>query len=72
MTAATNNYTIKIFNRISDKGLDLFDRDRYAIVDSAEAPDAYMLRSQKLHGETLPASLLAMARAGAGVNNIPV
>lgn len=65
-------YKVQTFNRISDKGLGLFDADRYAVGEVVESPDAYMLRSQKLHGEPLPNSLIAMARAGAGVNNIPV
>lgn len=67
-----NSFKIKTFNRISDKGIGLFPAGRYTVGEDVSEPDAYMLRSQKLHGEPLPASLLAMARAGAGVNNIPV
>lgn len=67
-----NPFKITTFNRISDKGLSLLSTDRYVLDDTTDHPDAYLLRSQKLHGEPLPASLLAMARAGAGVNNIPV
>ncbi len=65
-------FNVRTYNRISNKGLDLLGADRYTVSEGLEAPDAYMLRSQKLHGEPLPDSLLAMARAGAGVNNIPV
>jgi D-3-phosphoglycerate dehydrogenase len=65
-------FTIRKYNRISDKGLGLLDADRYRVGEDLDTPDAYLLRSQKLHGEPLPGSLLAMARAGAGVNNIPV
>ncbi len=65
-------FNITTFNRISDRGLDLFKADRYSLGEAGGNPDAYLLRSQKLHGEPLPASLLAIARAGAGVNNIPV
>ncbi len=65
-------YKVRTYNRISDKGLGLFKPDRYNVAEALESPDAFILRSQKLHEEPLPDSLLAMARAGAGVNNIPV
>ena len=69
---ATDKYKIRTYNRISDKGLSLLAPERFAVADDMESPDAFILRSQKLHGEVLPEGLLAMARAGAGVNNIPV
>lgn len=65
-------YQVKTYNKISDKGLSLFPKDRYQVSDAAESPDAILLRSQKLHGEALPDSVMAVARAGAGVNNVPV
>ncbi len=65
-------FKVRTYNQISDKGLGLFGADAYTVGEGLEAPDAFMLRSQKLHGEPLPDSLLAIARAGAGVNNIPV
>lgn len=65
-------YKIRTYNRISDKGLNLLAPERFQVADDMESPHAFMLRSQKLHGEPLPEGLLAMARAGAGVNNIPV
>lgn len=65
-------YKVKTYNRIAPTGLELFDPERYQVAEDHESPDAYILRSQKLHQEPLPDSLLAMARAGAGVNNIPV
>jgi D-3-phosphoglycerate dehydrogenase len=65
-------FNIRTYNRISEKGLGLFDADHYRVEEGLDSPDAFVLRSQKLHGEPLPESLLAMARAGAGVNNIPV
>ena len=65
-------FKIRTYNRISDKGLGLLEEAGYDVGEGLDHPDAYMLRSQKLHGEPLPDSLLAMARAGAGVNNIPV
>lgn len=65
-------YKIKTYNKISVKGLDRFGRDRYEVASDINAPDAYILRSHKLHDEALPDSVKAVARAGAGVNNVPV
>jgi D-3-phosphoglycerate dehydrogenase len=65
-------YRIKTYNVISDRGLGRFPMDRYEVGPDVQTPDAYILRSHKLHGEPVPDSILAVARAGAGVNNIPV
>ncbi len=65
-------FTIQTFNKISAKGLDRFPRDTYAVTSDAPAPDAILVRSHDLLDLDLPASLKAIARAGAGVNNIPV
>lgn len=65
-------YKVRTYNKISEKGLGLFDAGRYSVAEGLDDPDAFMLRSQKLHDEPLPDDLLAIARAGAGVNNIPV
>ncbi|HNO43556.1 MAG TPA: 3-phosphoglycerate dehydrogenase, partial [Ottowia sp.] len=65
-------FRIKTYNAISVKGLERFGRERYEVGHDIAHPDAVLLRSHKLHGEALPPSLLAVARAGAGVNNIPV
>ena len=65
-------YKVRTYNQISSKGLDRFPRDSYEIASEFAQPDAFMLRSHKLHGEEIPNSLVAVARAGAGVNNIPV
>ena len=65
-------FKIRTYNAISSKGLDRFPRDQYEIASEFNEPDAYILRSQKLHGEPVPASVVAVARAGAGTNNIPV
>jgi D-3-phosphoglycerate dehydrogenase / 2-oxoglutarate reductase len=65
-------FKIKTYNAISHKGLDRFAAERYAVSGEQAAPDAYILRSHKLHGEALPASVKAVARAGAGTNNVPV
>jgi len=65
-------YRIRTYNQISNIGLSRFPRDRYEISPDVESPDAFILRSQKLHDVPVPDSLLAVARAGAGVNNVPV
>ena len=65
-------YKIRTYNAISAKGLNRFPQDRYQIGSDIADPEGYILRSQKLHDEQVPESLLAVARAGAGVNNIPV
>ena len=65
-------YRIRTYNSISSKGLDRFDASVYALSADMEDPHAWILRSQKLHDEPVPESLLAVARAGAGYNNIPV
>ena len=65
-------FNIKTYNAISPKGLERFAPGRYQVGPEIAAPEAVLLRSHKLHGEAIPESLLAVARAGAGVNNIPV
>ena len=65
-------YKIKTYNQISVKGLNRFSREKYEVASDIGHPDAYILRSHKLHGEPLPESVKAVARAGAGVNNVPV
>ena len=65
---------IKLMNKIAAVGTDIFDRAEYTV--DAELPlesaDALMVRSAALHDVELPARVLAIARCGAGVNNIPV
>ena len=63
---------IKTYNKIASVGTDLFDKAVYEITDSAEAPVGAIVRSAALHDEKFADSLLAIARAGAGTNNIPV
>lgn len=65
-------FQIKTYNSISDKGLSRFPGDRYEVGPDSTNPDAYVIRSQKLHDEEIPSSVVAIARAGAGVNNVPV
>jgi D-3-phosphoglycerate dehydrogenase len=59
-------------NQISLKGLERLPRDCYEIASEFSLPDAILLRSYKLQEKDIPDSVLAIARAGAGVNNIPV
>jgi D-3-phosphoglycerate dehydrogenase len=65
-------YKIRTYNQISDIGLSRFPMENYEVGPDLPEPDAFILRSQKLHGEPVPDSVLAVARAGAGVNNIPI
>ncbi len=64
-------YKIQTLNKISKKGLSVLD-ENYTCADEIENPDGIILRSFKMHDMELPASLRAVARAGAGVNNIPI
>lgn len=65
-------FTIQTLNKISAKGLELFSREHYEIATEISNPDAIILRSFNMHDMELPPKLKAIARAGAGVNNIPV
>lgn len=65
-------YNIKTLNKISNVGLSKFDKSKYAYGDNVANPDAIMVRSASMHDMEMPSSLLAIARAGAGTNNIPV
>jgi len=65
-------YKVQTYNAISDKGLSRFPADSYEVGSELDAADAYILRSHKLHDQEVPSSLVAVARAGAGTNNVPV
>ncbi|MEJ2344419.1 MAG: phosphoglycerate dehydrogenase [Gammaproteobacteria bacterium] len=65
-------YKILTLNNISVLGLERFPRDKYEIASEIPHPDAVLLRSFNMHEMEIPASLKAVGRAGAGVNNIPV
>jgi D-3-phosphoglycerate dehydrogenase len=65
-------YKIQNLNKIDEKGLQLFPADQYEINSEFTDPDGIILRSYKMHDMELPSSLKAVARAGAGVNNIPI
>lgn len=61
-----------MLNKIASTGLDLFPHDDYEIASSLVSPDAILVRSCDMHGMEFSSTLKAVARAGAGVNNIPV
>ena len=63
---------IKTFNAIAEKGLNILQEKRFEVSDGLSDPDAIILRSHKLKKEDFGNNLKAIARAGAGVNNIPV
>jgi len=64
-------YSVKILNKISAKGTDLFGK-KYSIGDSVEKPEAILVRSAQVDTDSFSEDLLAVARAGAGVNNITI
>jgi len=64
-------YTIQTLDKVAKSGLSLFG-DNYAITDALDNADAILVRSSKMHDLALPKSVKAIARAGAGVNNIPI
>lgn len=63
---------IKLFNKIAAAGIAQFDNTKYSFSEDYEDYDAIMVRSAKLHDTPFPPSLKCIARAGAGVNNIPL
>lgn len=65
-------YQVKLFNKISKVGLERLDPEKYTCSEDAEQYDAVLVRSAKLHDTQFPQSLKCIARAGAGVNNIPL
>ena len=65
-------YTVKCFNTIDPAAQKLLGNNQYRLVDQATDYQAALVRSADLHGEVFSNQLLAIARAGAGVNNIPI
>ena len=65
-------HRIKTYNALSSKGLKRFDPEWFEIGEGVDHPNAILLRSHKLQEAEIPNSVAAIARAGAGVNNIPV
>ena len=64
-------YNVKLYNKISKVGLDDLDPAKYTCAEDFEDYDAVLVRSAKLHDVEFPKNLKCIARAGAGVNNIP-
>ena len=65
-------YRIKTLNKISASGLDRLDKNRFQVGTEVENEDGILVRSAKMHDYQFPAELRAIARAGAGTNNIPI
>ncbi len=65
-------FNIQMLNKISSVGTDNFDKAKYNVALEVENPDAIMVRSASMHEMEFGDKLLAIARAGAGVNNIPI
>lgn len=63
---------ILLLNKIAKVGIDKLDTAKYNIGENVDAPEGILVRSASMHDMAVPASLLAVARAGAGVNNIPI
>jgi D-3-phosphoglycerate dehydrogenase len=72
MAKAVRKFEVLVLNQIAQHGLKRFAPERYALVKEAKAPDVVLVRSHELHGMDFGANLKAVARAGAGTNNIPV
>jgi D-3-phosphoglycerate dehydrogenase len=66
------SFKIQTLNNISIKGLRVLPPERYEVASDVAQPDAILVRSHKMHGTKVPASVQAVGRAGAGFNNIPV
>lgn len=64
-------FDVKTYNVIAQEGIDVFPKDSYT-VNQTEKPDALLIRSQDMHKTAFGTNVLAIARAGAGVNNIPL
>ncbi len=65
-------FKIQTLNKIDSEGLKLFSSEKYEIAGDMANPDAIVVRSAAMHDMEMPSSLKAIARAGAGVNNIPI
>ena len=70
--AEHERFQVLVLNQISANGLKQLPADRYTVGKDVAEPDAVLVRSADLHATRLPGSVLAIGRAGAGTNNIPV
>src|SRR5690606_22915803 len=66
------SFKIQTLNNISVRGLERLPRERYEIASEIGHPDAILVRSHPMHGMEIPDTVVAIGRAGAGVNNSPV
>ena len=65
-------FRVQTLNQIAEKGLQVLSGEHYEVGERMDHPDGILLRSYSLHQEEFSKDLKAIARAGAGVNNIPV
>lgn len=65
-------FNILTYNKIAKQGLNAFDSNKYKVKSKLDNPEAIFLRSYNLNGQPIPESVLCIARAGAGINNIPL
>ena len=65
-------YKIQTLNKIASCGLNVFDRDNYEVASDMNNPDAYLVRSADMHEMKISDTVKAVAREGAGTNNIPI
>lgn len=65
-------FKVQTLNNISARGLERLPRERYEVASALIEPHAILVRSARMHEMEIPASVLAVGRAGAGVNNVPV
>ena len=65
-------YEILVLNQISQVGLKRFPAETYSVAKESARPDAILVRSADMHAMSIPGSVRAIGRAGAGTNNIPV
>lgn len=72
ITVDSKTKTIKTLNSIAENGMKVFDTDGYSIDNESDNPDGIIVRSYKMHDMEFGNNLKAIARAGAGVNNIPI
>ena len=72
MVESNSRFRIQTLNNISVRGLERLPRERFEVASELARPDAILVRSADMHKLTLPDSVLAVGRAGAGVNNVPV
>jgi D-3-phosphoglycerate dehydrogenase len=71
-SADTGRFEVLVLNQISDKGLQRLPAERYTVGKAVSDPVAVLVRSADMHAMDIPSSVRAIARAGAGTNNIPV